>query len=296
MKALVLAERSDAARELAAGARTMADEVVLVAIGGLEVADGTADKIIRIALPADAVYDDAYATVISVFDAEQPAVILAEPTRHVKSVVGRVAAHANTSVITDVMSFEGAGARSLYFGGVAERVQKAAGDVAVYTVGAGAFEGAEASGANAVEDVAWVAPANPVKLVSSKPRALSGVDLNKADVVVAAGRGFAEEAELDLARALCDKLGAGLACSRPLTEGVNWLPTELYVGVSGLMLSPKVYVACGISGQMQHMVGCNRAGTMFAINKDKNAPVFKQCDYGLVGDVKDVLPALVAAL
>ena len=296
MKALVLAERSDAARELAAGARTMADEVVLVAIGGLEVADGTADKIIRIALPADAVYDDAYATVISVFDAEQPAVILAEPTRHVKSVVGRVAAHANTSVITDVMSFEGAGARSLYFGGVAERVQKAAGDVAVYTVGAGAFEGAEASGANAVEDVAWVAPANPVKLVSSKPRALSGVDLNKADVVVAAGRGFAEEAELDLARALCDKLGAGLACSRPLTEGVNWLPTELYVGVSGLMLSPKVYVACGISGQMQHMVGCNRAGTMFAINKDKNAPVFKQCDYGLVGDVKDALPALAAAL
>ena len=296
MKALVLAERSDAARELAAGARTMADEVVLVAIGGLEVADGTADKIIRIALPADAVYDDAYATVISVFDAEQPAVILAEPTRHVKSVVGRVAAHANTSVITDVMSFEGVGARSLYFGGVAERVQKAAGDVAVYTVGAGAFEGAEASGANAVEEVAWVAPASAVRLVSSKPRALSGVDLNKADVVVAAGRGFAEEPELDLARALCDKLGAGLACSRPLTEGVNWLPTELYVGVSGLMLSPKVYVACGISGQMQHMVGCNRAGTMFAINKDKNAPVFKQCDYGLVGDVKDVLPALAAAL
>ncbi len=296
MKALVLAERSDAARELAAGARTMADEVVLVAIGGLEVADGTADKIIRIALPADAVYDDAYATVISVFDAEQPAVILAEPTRHVKSVVGRVAAHASTSVITDVMSFEGAGARSLYFGGVAERVQKAAGGVAVYTVGAGAFEGAEASGANAVEDVAWVAPASPVRLVSSKPRALSGVDLGKADVVVAAGRGFAEEAELDLARALCDKLGAGLACSRPLTEGVDWLPAELYVGVSGLMLSPKAYVACGISGQMQHMVGCNRAGTMFAINKDKNAPVFKQCDYGLVGDVKDVLPALVAAL
>ncbi|MDB1771518.1 FAD-binding protein, partial [Eggerthella lenta] len=63
-----------------------------------------------------------------------------------------------------------------------------------------------------------------------------------------------------------------------------------------LMLSPKAYVACGISGQMQHMVGCNRAGTMFAINKDKNAPVFKQCDYGIVGDVKDVLPKLVAAL
>ena len=211
-----------------------------------------------------------------------------------KTIAGKLAAHANASVITDVMSFEN-GAVSLYFGGVAERVQKAAGDVAIYTVGSGAFEGAEASGANAVEDVAWVAPATPVKLVSSKPIEKSGVDLNKADVVVAAGRGFAEESELDLARELCDKLGAGLACSRPLTEGVNWLPTELYVGVSGLMLSPKAYVACGISGQMQHMVGCNRAGTMFAINKDKNAPVFKQCDYGIVGDIKDVLPKLTAA-
>ena len=293
MKALVIAERADAARELAAGARTMADEVVLVSFG--EAPEAVADKVARIAVPEGSVLDDAAETVISVFDAEQPAVVLVEPTRRMKAIAGKLAAHIGTSVITDVMSFEG-GAKSLYFGGVAERVQKPRGDVAVYTVGAGTFEGAEASGANAVEDVAWVAPANPVKLVSSKPIEKSGVDLFKADAVVAAGRGFAEESELDLARALCDKLGGGLACSRPLTEGVNWLPTELYVGVSGLMLSPKVYVACGISGQMQHMVGCNRSGMVFAINKDKNAPVFKQCDYGLIGDVKDVLPALTAAL
>ncbi|HIW75074.1 MULTISPECIES: electron transfer flavoprotein subunit alpha/FixB family protein [Gordonibacter] len=293
MKALVIAERQDAARELAAGARTMADEVVLVSFG--EAPEAVADKIARIAVPEGAVLDDAADTVIAVFDAEHPGVVLVEPTRHMKTIAGKLAAHAGASVITDVMSFEG-GAKSLYFGGVAERVQKPAGDVAFYTVSAGAFEGAEASGANAVEEVAWVAPANPVKLLASKPIEKSGVDLFKADAVVAAGRGFTEEADLDLARALADKLGGGLACSRPLTEGVNWLPTELYVGVSGLMLSPKVYVAAGISGQMQHMVGCNRAGTLFAINKDKNAPVFKQCDYGLVGDVKDVLPAVVAAL
>ncbi|RNL43883.1 electron transfer flavoprotein subunit alpha/FixB family protein [Paraeggerthella hongkongensis] len=294
MKALVIAERADAARELAAGARTMADEVVLVSFGDAPAA--VADKVAKVSVPEGSVLDDAADTVIAVLDAEQPSVVLVEPTRHMKTIAGRLAAHAGAAVITDVMEFAADGAKSLYFGGVAERVQKAAGDVAIYTVSAGAFEGAEASGANAVEDVAWVAPANPVKLVSSKPIEKSGVDLGKADVVVAAGRGFAEESELDLARALCEKLGAGLGCSRPLTEGVDWLPTETYVGVSGLMLSPKVYVACGISGQMQHMVGCNRAGTMFAINKDKNAPVFKQCDFGLVGDIKDVLPALTAVL
>ena len=295
MKALVLAERTDSAQSLCAGARTMADEVVLVAVADMEVPAACSDKIAHIALPEGAVFDDAAETVISVFDAEGCDVVLVEPTRRLKSIAGKLAAHAGTSVVTDVLSFTDDGAQSLYFGGVGERVLKVEGK-AIYTVSASAFEGAEAAGANAVEEIAWVAPAHPLKLVASKPIEKSGVDLFKADAVVAAGRGFAEKDELDLARALCDKIGAGLGCSRPLTEGVDWLPSEVYIGVSGLMLSPKVYIACGISGQMQHMVGCNRAGALFAINKDKNAPIFKQCDFGLVGDIKDVLPALTAAL
>lgn len=294
MKALVIAEHADAVRELCAGARDMADEVVLVSFG--EVPGGVADKVVDIAVPVGCVVDDAADTAISVFDAESPFVVLTEPTCRLRIVAGKIAAHAKTAVITDVMAFSGKGAKSLYFGGVAEHVRKAVGDIAVYTVSAGAFEGRDAFGANASEDALWVAPENPIKLVDSKPIEKSGADLFKADAVVAAGRGFAEEADLDLARALAEKLGGALACSRPLTEGVDWLPSELYVGVSGAMLSPKVYVAAGISGQMQHMVGCNRADTLFAINKDKNAPIFKQCDYGLVGDVKDVLPALTAAL
>ena len=277
MKAFVLAEHSDAAQELCAGARTMADEVVLVAIADMEVPAAVADKVLHVALPEGAVVDDAADTVIAAFDAEQPGVVLVEPTRHMKVVAGKVAAHAGASIIPDVIEFDGDVATDMYFGGVGMKKQKA-------------------TGANATEELAWVAPAKAIKLVSSVPVEKSGVDLNKADVVVAAGRGFGAEEDLQMARDLCDKIGGGLGCSRPLTEGVNWLPTEVYVGVSGLMLSPKVYIAAGISGQMQHMVGCNRATTLFAINKDKNAPVFKQCDYGLVGDIKTVLPALVAAL
>ncbi|MEG1830374.1 electron transfer flavoprotein subunit alpha/FixB family protein [Gordonibacter sp.] len=296
MKALVLAERSETARALAAGARLMADDVVLVAIASLQVEEGTADKIVRIALPDGAVYDDAADTVISVFDAERPGLVLVEPTRRMKMIAGKLAVHTGTSVITDVMEFGVEGAKSLYFGGIAERVQKPTGEVAIYTVTADAFVDAEPSGANVTEDFAWVVPAKPLDLISSKPLEKSGTDLFKADIIVAAGRGFAEKDELDLARKLCEKIGAGLGCSRPLTEGVNWLPTEAYIGVSGVMLAPKVYVGAGISGQMQHMVGCNRAGTIFAINKDKNAPIFKQCDYGIVGDLKTILPELVASL
>lgn len=294
MKALVIAERADAAQELAAGARTLADEVVLVSFGEVSVA--VADKIALITIPEGSIFEDAADTVISVYRSEQPDVVLVEPTRRLKIVAGMLAAQEGTSVITDVIEFADTGAKSLYFGGVAERVQKPRGSAAIYTVASGTFSGKEASGDNVVENIAWVAPAHPIELIGREVREKSGVDLFKADAVVAAGRGFTEEADLDLARALVEKIGGGLACSRPLTEGVNWLPTELYVGVSGLMLSPKVYVAAGISGQMQHMVGCNRAGTMFAINKDKNAAVFNQCDYGLIGDVKSVLPTIIAAL
>ena len=294
MLAFVIAQHNDSAASLCAGARTMADEVALVTFD--EAPANCADKVLAVNVPEGCAVDDAADTIIAAFDSYAPGVVLVEPTRACKVIAGKLAAHAGTTVITDVNAFDGEGAHALYFGGIAERTLRPAGSVAIYTVSASAFDAADATGANAVEELAWVEPAAPLKVVSSKPIERGGVDLTKADYVVAAGRGFSEESKLDMARELCDKIGAGLGCSRPLTEGVNWLPTETYIGVSGLMLAPKVYVACGISGQMQHMVGCNRADTVFAINKDKDAPVFAQCDYGLVGTLEDVLPALIAAL
>jgi electron transfer flavoprotein alpha subunit len=85
---------------------------------------------------------------------------------------------------------------------------------------------------------------------------------------------------------------AELGCSRPLAEGVNWLPRERYIGVSGAIIKPEVYFAIGISGQVQHMVGVNQAKVIIAINKDKTAPIFQQCDYGVIGDLYKILPAL----
>lgn len=295
MKAFILAEHSDAARALSAGARTFADEVIFIAIGSVEVPDSIADRVAHIELPGNAAFDDAADTVVAYFDSEKPEVVFIEPTRRLKAIAGKLSAHAETSTITDASSLEEGIAESLYFGGVGVRRLKVEGR-AIYTIASKVFEDAQASGSNTVEEIAWVSPKRPLKIIASKPIEKSGVDLFKADVVVGAGRGFAEENDLDLARDLCNKIGAGLGCSRPLTEGVDWLPSEVYIGVSGLMLTPKIYIAVGISGQMQHMVGCNRAQTIFAINKDKNAPIFKQCDYGLVGDIKDVLPALNAAL
>ena len=290
MKAFVLAEHIDSAVELCAGARTLADEVAVVCFG--EAPGACADKVYIVNVPDGAAIDDSVDTIAPVLDAD---VVLVEPTRRMKVVAGKLAAAKGAAVIPGVIELDGDVASNMYFGGVGIKRQRPVG-VAFYFVGSGLFAGAEACGAGEVEELSWIAPANALKVVDAKEIERSGVDLTKADVVFAAGRGFAEKAQLDMARDLCDKIGAGLGCTRPLTEGVDWLPRETYIGVSGLMLAPKVYVAAGISGQMQHMVGVNRAGTIFAINKDKNAPIFKQCDYGLVGDLKDVLPALTAAL
>ncbi|NPD31540.1 electron transfer flavoprotein subunit alpha/FixB family protein [Eggerthellaceae bacterium zg-1084] len=296
MKALVLSEHADAAASLAAGARKLADEVVVVMVGAVEAPASCADFVGRIEIP-DGLATECAGETLRSFVAERGfELALVEPTRRLKVLAGGLAAQHGVSVITDVVSFEADGAKSLFFGGVAERVQKGSGSIAIYTVAAGALGEGEPSGANTPVDIAWVEPEFDIRVVKSEPIEKSGVDLTKASVVVAAGRGFSEKGDLELAHQLCEKIGAGLGCSRPLTEGVDWLPSETYIGVSGLMLTPKVYIAAGISGQMQHMVGCNRSDVIFAINKDKNAPVFKQCDYGLVGDLKTVLPALVAAL
>ena len=293
MKALVVAEHADVARELAGGARGLgADEVSLVCFGGA--VDNAADTVLNVAVPEGALVDDAYLALVPF--AEQADAVLVEATRRGKVIAGRLAAKMGTAAATATVALTQDGARGTYFGGVAERVQKPSAGTAVYLVAAGVCDAAQASGAGEAVDVAWVAPERAAKATAVEPRERTAADPTKSDVVVAAGRGFAEEADLDLARALAEKLGGGLACSRPLTEGVNWLPTELYVGVSGLTVTPKVYVAAGISGQMQHMVGANRSGCVVAVNKDKNAPVFKQCDFGIVGDVKEVLPALTAAL
>ena len=291
----VIAETEKGARELCAGARTLGDAVTLCMVGAPAVT-GAADKCVHIDVPAGNIADDAYPAVIAAFDAAGADTALVENAVHTLSLAGRLANAKGAAAITGVSSFNGAEATSMYFGGAGVRVAKPAGAVAVYVVNAGAFDGAAATGTDAIEEVAFQAPANAVAKVGSEALPPASVDLSAADVVVSCGRGFAEESDLQLARDLAAKVGGELGCTRPLAEGVSWFPREAYIGVSGAIVSPKTVFVLGVSGQMQHMVGLNGSGTVFAINKDKNAPVFNLCDYGLVADLKTALPALTAAL
>lgn len=117
------------------------------------------------------------------------------------------------------------------------------------------------------------------------------VDLTKADVIVAVGRGIKGQEHIQLVEQLANALGGELAASRPICDA-GWLPIDRQIGSSGQTVVPKLYVALGISGAIQHLVGMKNAGTIVAVNKDPEAPIFDIADYGIVGDIFDVIPAL----
>jgi electron transfer flavoprotein alpha subunit len=118
-----------------------------------------------------------------------------------------------------------------------------------------------------------------------------GVDITKADVLVSVGRGLGDPAKLSLIEGLAAALGGVMSCSRPLVDQ-GWLPKERQVGASGKTVTPKVYLACGISGASQHLAGMSEARLIIAINKDANAPIFQVAHLGVVGDLFEIIPAL----
>jgi electron transfer flavoprotein alpha subunit len=126
-------------------------------------------------------------------------------------------------------------------------------------------------------------------------QARQSVDLSQAERIVAVGRGIKGQEHLALAQQLAEALGAELGASRPICDA-GWLPMERQVGSSGQTVAPKLYVALGISGAIQHLVGMKGSNTIVAINKDPDAPIFEVADYGIVGDLFDVAPALITAL
>ncbi len=117
-----------------------------------------------------------------------------------------------------------------------------------------------------------------------------------ADRVVSAGKGIGSKDNMKLIEALAYQAGAAVGSSRPVAETLKYLPLDRYVGMSGQKFTGNLYIACGISGAVQHLKGIKDATTIVAINKNKNAPIFKNADYGIVGDVMEILPLLTAAL
>lgn len=146
-----------------------------------------------------------------------------------------------------------------------------------------------------ITEISVTVPPPRLKIVSVSQRTRSPVDITKAEVIVGAGRGVQKIEDLQLLEQLARLLDGALAGSRPLTGDVDWLPMERRIGLSGQTVKPRLYIACGISGQIEHIVGMKGARTVVAINNDRNAPIHIAADYSVIGDLYQVVPALIQA-
>ncbi|MBC7798708.1 MAG: electron transfer flavoprotein subunit alpha/FixB family protein, partial [Pyrinomonadaceae bacterium] len=161
------------------------------------------------------------------------------------------------------------------------------------TFQAGSFRGDNAAKGNAQIENVDVEIAEPrMKPEPAFQEVKASIDLSKSSIIVAVGRGIKSQENIAMAQQLADILGADLAASRPICDA-EWLPLERQIGSSGQTVAPKVYIALGISGAIQHLVGMKNAGTIIAINKDAEAPIFDIADYGIVGDMFEAVPVLV---
>jgi electron transfer flavoprotein alpha subunit len=134
------------------------------------------------------------------------------------------------------------------------------------------------------------------RLVERQPKPAGAVNIEEAEVLVCIGRALNEESDLSMIQELADTLGGVIGCTRPISHEYHWLLEDQMVGLSGKISSPRLYIGIGISGQIQHTVGIMDSGVIIAINNDKNAPIFKVTDYGIVGDLYRVVPRLIERL
>jgi electron transfer flavoprotein alpha subunit len=293
----VVATKKDSILELTAAAAQYGEHVCLL-FAGDEALALNAEKAYCFGSLENASFAAMVPAIVSCLKGLGPDLVLVELSKNGRLAAAQIAAAFETSVLTDSSAFcveDGkVVSKRMVYGGSAIKTESAAGTaVACFSIGEFAAEAETPAGKVVKVDV----PANEgIKLLGKAPKTVQAVNLNAATKVVGVGRGFPTEESLSLARDLAAVLGAEMACTRPIAEEEKWMPTERYIGVSGAMIKPALYVCAGVSGQIQHTVGVNNSGMIIAINKDEHAPIFSACDYGIVGDLNTVLPVLVEKL
>jgi electron transfer flavoprotein alpha subunit len=233
---------------------------------------------------------------------KQPSLVLMPHTYQVRDFVPKLATAMQRSAISDCVGYKKEGdklsfTRQMFQGKLAADVSFTCGPPWFVTFQNGAFRG------DRVEPGTSAAPVEILRVeigddvTRNRPQevfkeAKQAVDLTQAEIIVSVGRGIKEQKNIELAKQLAEALGGELAASRPICDS-GWLPMDRQIGSSGQTVAPKLYLALGISGAIQHIVGMKGARTIIAINKDSEAPIFEIADYAVVGNLFDIVPPLI---
>ena len=282
---------------LGAGVDSVAGELAAAESAGVLVVDDPAVK----GYTADG-YVQALSALLS---REQPSHVFFAHTYQTRDFAPALAARLERSLITDVTAVrqhDGALAymRPVFQGKLVAEVAAQGPSPHLVTCQIGAFRADAAKRGAAAAAIRKAEAGVDASKIRQKPEApfkeaKQAVDLSQAERIVAIGRGIKGQEHLKLAQDLAQALGAEIAASRPICDA-GWLPMDRQIGSSGQTVAPKLYIALGISGAIQHLVGMKGSRTIVAINKDPEAPIFEIADYGIAGDLFEVVPAMIAAL
>jgi electron transfer flavoprotein alpha subunit len=240
-------------------------------------------------------YADAWEQVIK---ATNPQYVVMAHTYQVRDFAPKVAARLGREVVGDCIRYRADGGKLVLtrriFLGKLDADVTVGGDAPYFiTFQSGAFRGDAAEKGTAGVETMDVTVGD-IRMTPEAPfqEAKASVDLTKSEIIVAIGRGIKSQENIAVAQQLADVLGADLAASRPICDA-EWLPIDRQIGSSGQTVAPKAYIALGISGAIQHIVGMKNSSTIVAINKDAEAPIFDIADYGIVGDLFEAVPVMI---
>ena len=311
MTTLVIAEHDNASLKPAtlnavtAAAKIGGDIHVLIAGSGAQAAADAAAQVAGVTkvLLADApafaegLAENVAEQVLAVAGGNQYSHLLFTATAYGKNIAPRVAAKLDVAQVSDIIAVESPDTfqRPIYAGNAIATVQSAD-PVKVITVRTTAFDGAAATGGSGtVETLSAVGDAGKAAFVGREVAKSDRPELTAAKAVVSGGRGMGNADNFKLLEPLADKLGAAMGASRAAVDA-GYAPNDWQVGQTGKIVAPSLYIAVGISGAIQHLAGMKDSKTIVAINKDPEAPIFSVADYGIVGDLFEIVPQLVKEL
>ena len=291
-----------AAQQLGAATEQEVSAVVLAADAQLagEVTGFKLARVVSAESPKLADYTpDAYADAFEqVVRARDPQYVFFPHTYMVRDFAPKLAARFGKGLVSDCIRMKAEGGNVTFtrrlFQGKMDADVVAKGEGAVFaTFQSGAYRAEQAERGEGAQVETMQVEVGEVRMRPEAPfqEVKQAVDLTKTDVIIAIGRGIKSQENIALAQKLAEMLGGDIAASRPICDA-GWLPIDRQIGSSGQTVAPKLYIALGISGAIQHLVGMKNAGTIVAVNKDPEAPIFDIADYGIVGDLFEVVPAL----